>query len=440
MGFFSDRFGRKTAAITSMSLEALCGFAVTLSPSITSLIIIRFFHGLAGYGRYLSTLLICKFLLSRICPINRSDFHFFYFSLLPKVVESVGPSHRGTIVVGYEWVWHGGQYVMLLLAYFVEDFRTYFTITSLYEIFALIVLITQIPESIRWLLATGQTGSARKTAARYYLPKSRDGETELNQKLDQLGEYLIEQGKVSEETSLFQIWQNPRLRKYCLALYILWLVTAFQAYGMDYLTLDLTGNYFSNKALIKIAAVVATIILTFQIEKFNRRTLFFVSYVAIALAMFSVAMVGNNTNLIYLRNAILMFGQFFVVITFAMAYVYSSELYPTKIRHLAVGSCSTAGRVGSMLSPLINQLVSLTNLILLLIWLNFFFQFTQTRLTDIWITMTVFGFLPLIACLTLLVLPETRGKNIPDTMKEMAELTKSDVKKNSQGNMEQSAN
>ncbi|XP_074596551.1 uncharacterized protein LOC141851688 [Brevipalpus obovatus] len=393
MGFFSDRFGRKTAAVTSMSLEVLCGFAITFSPSITSLIIIRFFHGLAGYGRYLSTLLI--------------------------LVESVGPSHRGTIVVGYEWVWHGGQYVMLLLAYFVEDFRTYFAITSFYEIFALAILITQIPESIRWLLATGQTELARKTVEKYYLTKSKDGQTELNQKLDQLSEYLIEQGKVSEDTSLIQIWRNPRLRKYCLALYILWLVTAFQAYGMDYLTLDLTGNYFSNKALIKLAAVIATIILTFQIERFNRRTLFFVSYVAIALAMFSVALVGNNTNLIYLRNAILMFGQFFVVITFAMAYVYSSELYPTKIRHLAVGSCSTAGRVGSMLSPLINQL---------------------TRLTDIWITMTVFAFLPIIGCLTLLVLPETRGKNIPDTMKEMVEFTESDVKKSSPENVEQSIN
>lgn len=42
-----------------------------------------------------------------------------------------------------------------------------------------------------------------------------------------------------------------------------------------------------------------------------------------------------------------------------IVYVYSSEVYPTVLRQIGVGSCSVAGRAGSIIAPFIKEFVSL---------------------------------------------------------------------------------
>jgi len=52
-----------------------------------------------------------------------------------------------------------------------------------------------------------------------------------------------------------------------------------------------------------------------------------------------------------------MIGKFCVTCTYAMIYVYSSELYPTVARNIGVGSSSMVARVGSILAPFVKELV-----------------------------------------------------------------------------------
>src|SRR6218665_3725247 len=46
-----------------------------------------------------------------------------------------------------------------------------------------------------------------------------------------------------------------------------------------------------------------------------------------------------------------MVGKAFVTITFSVVYVHSSELFPTEIRHVGLGTASMWARVGSMIAP-----------------------------------------------------------------------------------------
>ena len=51
-------------------------------------------------------------------------------------------------------------------------------------------------------------------------------------------------------------------------------------------------------------------------------------------------------------------GKFGVSAAFASIYVYTVEIFPTPIRSLALGSCSTIARFGAILSPFVIDLVS----------------------------------------------------------------------------------
>lgn len=81
----------------------------------------------------------------------------------------------------------------------------------------------------------------------------------------------------------------------------------------------------------------------------------------------------------------------------ASIYVYTSELYPTVVRNMGVGACSTSMRVGTMLAPFIaNTVVSVS-----------------------WLPTAIFGIAALVAGLVCLILPETKGTTLPDSIEDI---------------------
>ena len=53
-------------------------------------------------------------------------------------------------------------------------------------------------------------------------------------------------------------------------------------------------------------------------------------------------------------------GKFCIGIAFSVAYIYSAELFPTKVRNIGVGAGSLHARIGGILAPYIAQLVSIS--------------------------------------------------------------------------------
>jgi OCT family organic cation transporter-like MFS transporter 4/5 len=52
-----------------------------------------------------------------------------------------------------------------------------------------------------------------------------------------------------------------------------------------------------------------------------------------------------------------MFGKLFISCVLATVYSYTSDLFPTPARSAAVGLCSTSGRIGGILAPIIANAV-----------------------------------------------------------------------------------
>jgi MFS-type transporter involved in bile tolerance (Atg22 family) len=54
-----------------------------------------------------------------------------------------------------------------------------------------------------------------------------------------------------------------------------------------------------------------------------------------------------------------LFGKFAITGAFDTTYVFTAEIFPTKLRNSMLGMCSMVGRIGSMLAPQTPLLVRL---------------------------------------------------------------------------------
>lgn len=273
-----------------------------------------------------------------------------------QVIESVGPKLRGKMAVYYEWIWHVGFYLMILITYYVESFRDLYLGVAIYQVFLLAVVIVKMPESVRWQLVTGRTKQARETLTTNIKFASVEEEEEFDRKLKKLSLFLSKETH-KEAKSIVDIWKVPRLLKYCIALYLFWFVQGFSGYGMGYNTLDLAGNFFINIATIRLSTLVSTAFLCWRIERYNRKTLLFSCNILAAVSLAGSIPLLSNQDRIFVRNMILMIGEFAITTSMQMNYVFTSELFPTTIRHLALGSCSVGSRIGAILAPFVSQLV-----------------------------------------------------------------------------------
>ena len=48
-----------------------------------------------------------------------------------------------------------------------------------------------------------------------------------------------------------------------------------------------------------------------------------------------------------------LFGKAGATMGFSVVYVYTSELFPTDVRNVAIGACSTFARISGMMAPFV---------------------------------------------------------------------------------------
>lgn len=77
---------------------------------------------------------------------------------------------------------------------------------------------------------------------------------------------------------------------------------------------------------------------------------------------------------------------------FTVTYIYASELFPTPLRNMAFGITSTGAKFGAMVAPFI------------------------ANLKPQWLPSVVFAGLLFVGALSCLPLPETKGRNLKDTV------------------------
>lgn len=85
-------------------------------------------------------------------------------------------------------------------------------------------------------------------------------------------------------------------------------------------------------------------------------------------------------------------GMSGATVSFAVIYVYVSELFPTPIRNMAYGMSSAGAKVGAMVAPFI------------------------ANASPQWIPSVIFAIFPIAAGISCLALPETKGQGLKDSI------------------------
>ncbi|EMP32255.1 Solute carrier family 22 member 5 [Chelonia mydas] len=176
---------------------------------------------------------------------------------------------------------------------------------------------------------------------------------------------------------------------------LLWMLTSVGYFGLSLNTPNLHGNAYINCFLSAIIEVPAYVIAWLLLRILPRRysisgTLFLGGGVILFIQLVP-------TDLHILSVFLVMLGKFGITSAFSMLYVYTSELYPTIVRNMAVGATSMSSRVGSIIAP----------------------YFVYLGAYDRFLPYILMGSLTVLIGILTLFLPESLGNPLPETFDQM---------------------
>ncbi|XP_063840218.1 solute carrier family 22 member 20-like [Scylla paramamosain] len=269
-----------------------------------------------------------------------------------------------------------------------------------------------LPESPRWMLLHGRYEDVENTLARIAAtnhskvpPKgvlraaltriSQQMQGELGQgKASGGGEHSIGKKVVGALRHVLSPYSNPqRARRMCV-LIVLWFSASSAYYGLSLNATNISADPYLYNFLHGVFEVPAYLILWLLVARAGRRPsisglfLFCALCIAINGALMFVFAVPVAAKII-----LSLLGKMAVAAAFHLAYLFTAELFTTQQRSLAVCHCCLLGRVGSIASPYINDILG---------------EVAK------WAPSAVFAVGAFISSLLALLLPETLNKKLPE--------------------------
>lgn len=257
-----------------------------------------------------------------------------------------------------------GEILFGLLASYCHDFRMLLRIFYLPGLF-LVLYFWIVPESIRWLLVTGRVDRAIEIMKRI----ARINKKHLsNKSIDLLttqysgAENQINAVKSGRSTpsvfgSFCTVFKSRTLLLRLLVCCYQWLACCFTYYGLNLSSTLIPGADRYVGFIFVVAAEIPGILLQLPLlKRLKRRSLLFSTLSLAAVSIVASSLVSERHAIVVL--IFYMIGKASVTLAFALMYIFTAEMWPTNIRTTIMNTCSMAGRVGSMISPLIVLLVS----------------------------------------------------------------------------------
>jgi MFS transporter, putative metabolite:H+ symporter len=334
VGWLSDRIGRRPAFVVTLlvfgALSLACAFAWS-APSLLA------FRVLQGFG------------LGAAVPIAGSS-----------VSEFLGRRARGRIAIVYQSLFPWGLFFAPLIALItIAEFGPQLGWRVLLGVGALPILVAvwawfALPESPRWLASKGRIAEADAVVSRM--------ESEARARGKQLPEPSPVPPPSDARLRIGELF-SPQYRRRTVMLAVVWFTTYFVIYGI---TTWLPTMYVSVGGLPQSRSLELTLLVSgcqlvmgyltaWLVERLGRRTLLLAGFViAVAGAIYGAvgfgALGAHGWQTLFSAGIILAAGS---SIPSLMLYLYTSELYPVRMRGWATSACSSLNRAASIVSPFI---------------------------------------------------------------------------------------
>ncbi|XP_072512619.1 solute carrier family 22 member 2 [Salminus brasiliensis] len=360
-GYLADKFGRKMSLMLSNILNAVTGILVAISPNYISLVVFRAFHGFGVKGGWMSAYVL--------------------------ITELVGVEYRRNVGVLFQMFFSFGILILALIAYLIPNWRwLQVAFTVPYIIF--LAYYWFVPESPRWLLS--QNNSSKAVEITQAMAKENKKTLSKNIKM------LKDDNADSTTGSFMDLIKTPNIRKYTLILSYNWFTSAVVYQGLIMRLGILRGNVYIDFLISGIVEFPAAFLILLTIERIGRRLPFAAANIVSGAACFITAFIPES--MLWLKTTVACIGRLGITMAFEMVVFVNTELYPTFIRNLGVSVCSTLCDVGGIIAP-----------------------FLLYRLAVIWLELPliIFGVLAFIAGGLVLLLPETKGVPLPETIDDI---------------------
>ena len=161
-----------------------------------------------------------------------------------------------------------------------------------------------------------------------------------------------------------------------LVILVNWLTNTLVYYGISFNTTDLVGDPFLNFFLSVVVEFIAILACQFTLEKFGRKKPYAINMALSGLALLLVQFVPTRKlyrfklsfyfnaqltpflDLPSLVTVLALIGKFCISFTYNGVYIITAELHPTVIRNSSVSICQAFARIGAIIAPNIQLLVS----------------------------------------------------------------------------------
>ncbi|XP_057262889.1 solute carrier family 22 member 3 [Pezoporus wallicus] len=364
LGYAADRYGRILTYLLSCLGVGICGIIVAFAPNFTVFLIFRFLQGVFGKGTWMTCYVI--------------------------VTEIVGSDQRIVGIVIQIFFTLG---IMILpgIAYLIPTWQGIQLAISLPN-FIFLLYYWVVPESPRWLLTRKKGDKALKimhTIAKHngkYLSPH-------------YSEITINNEEVSNP-SFLSLVRTPRMRRNTLILMYAWFTSALIYQGLVMRLGIVGGNLYLDFFISAAVELPAALLILVTIDRIGRRLPFAISNIVAGIACLITAFLPED--ILWLKMTIATLGRLGITMAFEIVYLVNTELYPTTLRNFGVSLCSSLCDLGGIIAP-----------------------FLLFRLAAIWLELPliIFCILAVVCGLLVLLLPETKGISLPETVEDVEQLS-----------------
>nr|XP_046229346.1 solute carrier family 22 member 2-like [Scatophagus argus] len=362
IGYLADRFGRKMSFLMSNLLNGIAGILVAVAPNYVSLLVFRTLYGFGVKGGWVAGYVL--------------------------ITEIVGVEFRRTVGVIYQMFFSVGILILPLLAYFITDWRwLQVVITVPYILF--LSYYWFIPESPRWLLSQNKKSKAVEITE----AMAKENKMSLSKNIETLAD---DNADSTTTASFMDLIRTPKMRKHTFILSYNWFTSAVVYQGLIMRLGILGGNVYIDFLISGLVEFPAAFLILFTIERIGRRLPFATANFVAGASCFITAFIPDS--MFWFKTVVACIGRLGITMAFEMVVFVNTELYPTFVRNLGVSVCSTLCDVGGIVAP-----------------------FLLYRLAVIWLELPliIFGSLAFLAGGLVLLLPETRGVPLPETIDDI---------------------
>jgi putative MFS transporter len=322
----AEKFGRIRAAAAATALMSVMSLACAFAQSFTALMVYRVIQGIGVGGE----MPVAATYISELSKARgRGKFFMLYEMLFP--IGLMATSQIGAWVVP-QWGWAAMFWIGGIPGLVIS------------------VLLLELPESPRWLIANGRTKEAelivkRIEASAKVIPITR-----------------IDEYRVASNLPNRSGWQEILGRAYrerTLVVWLLWATAYFVTNSLNNWMPSLYSTIYGlplqqslrAASMTNVAQVVILLACAFYIDRIGRRIWTVAAFMAGGAALAVLGLTGAQHATLVMILATFSYGTIGSIN--AVLYLYTPEIYPTRIRAIGTGLATSWLRLASAVGPAI---------------------------------------------------------------------------------------